>query len=377
MSKTLLPPGCYDLLPPFAQAETELVSALLSVFEAHGYAQAAPPLIEYTESLLAGRGLALASQVFRLMDTASHQVMGLRADITLQIARIASGRLSNAPLPLRLSYAGPVLRAKGENRGGRQLMQAGIELIGPDAPEADAEAILVTCAALNKAGLESFSVDLNMPGIALSLLEGEALDNATLESLMQAVAHKDVSAIAAFPIKHRDALAKLVGCAGPAREALSALKKITLPPQAGELAAELERVAALVQASLPASAMLTIDVTEARGLEYHTGVTFSFFVKGSPTEIGSGGRYRIEDGHFRREATGCTLYVNALSRLLPAPAALKRIFVATPSDSATLAALHAQGFVTVNALPGYGNDRAAAAEQGCTHYFANGSLEEL
>jgi ATP phosphoribosyltransferase regulatory subunit len=378
MAKTLLPPGCYDLLPPFARLETELVYSLLSTFEANGYAQASPPLLEYTESLLAGRGAALAPQVFRLMDASAHQVMGLRADITLQIARIAASRLSSAPLPLRLSYAGPVLRAANHNaRSGRQLMQAGIELIGPDAPEADAEVILIAAKALQKAGLPAFSIDLNMPGIVLALLESEALDNDTLTELMQAIAHKDASAIRDFGLAQQEALEGLLAAAGTAEEAMARLKKIHLPPPAVKQAETRERVAALVQTELPDSVSLTMDVTEARGLEYHTGVTFSFFVDGAAAEIGFGGRYRIEGGRERREATGCTLYVNALGRLIPASDLNNRVFIATPTDNATITALQEQGFVTVRALPGYSTDRAAAAELSCTHYFADGRLEEV
>src|ERR1700722_15652438 len=100
MTKTLLPTGCYDLLPPQARQESELSSALLSVFESFGYAQVSPPLLEYSDGLGAGRGAARSPQIFRVMDPEAHKVMGLRADITLQIARIAVSRLGHAPRPL-------------------------------------------------------------------------------------------------------------------------------------------------------------------------------------------------------------------------------------------------------------------------------------
>src|SRR5689334_5987690 len=110
MSKTLLPAGCYDLLPPNARQESELSSALLSVFENFGYEQVAPPLLEYSENLLTGRGAELSPQIFRVMESGGGKVMGIRADITLQIARIALSRLAGAPRPLRLCYNGLVLR---------------------------------------------------------------------------------------------------------------------------------------------------------------------------------------------------------------------------------------------------------------------------
>ncbi|MDE3061073.1 MAG: ATP phosphoribosyltransferase regulatory subunit, partial [Pseudomonadota bacterium] len=95
MPKPLLPTGCYDLLPPYARQESELSQALLSVFESFGYEQVSPPLLEYSDSLLAGRGQALSPQIFRVMDPGAHKVMGIRPDITLQIARIAMSRLSH------------------------------------------------------------------------------------------------------------------------------------------------------------------------------------------------------------------------------------------------------------------------------------------
>ena len=196
LCQNIAPIGCYDLLPPQARQESELSSALLSVFESFGYEQVAPPLLEYSESLLAGRGAALSPQIFRVMDAGANKVMGIRADITLQIARIATSRLATEPRPLRLCYNGLILRMQGEQlKSERQLRQAGIELIGAASPEADAEVILVAAEALRKAGITTFSIDLNLPGIVGSLLASEKLDNEQAQKLIAAVAHKDVSAI--------------------------------------------------------------------------------------------------------------------------------------------------------------------------------------
>ena len=105
-TNALLPAGLRDVLPPEAAHEARVVEALLSQFAAHGYERVRPPLVEFEESLLAGSGAAMGSQTFRLMDPVSQRMMGVRADITLQIARIAATRLAGAPRPLRLSYAG-------------------------------------------------------------------------------------------------------------------------------------------------------------------------------------------------------------------------------------------------------------------------------
>ena len=152
--RALLPAGLRDLLPPDAETEAASVEALMEVFAAHGYQRVKPPLLEFEDSLLAGSGAAVAEQTFRLMDPDSQRMMGLRADTTPQVARIATTRLAHAPRPLRLSYAGQCLRVRGSQLApDRQIAQAGIELIGCDNPAADAEIVLVGAEALASVGL--------------------------------------------------------------------------------------------------------------------------------------------------------------------------------------------------------------------------------
>ena len=109
----LLPAGLRDLLPAEAETEAASVEALMEVFASYGYQRVKPPLLEFEDSLLAGSGAAVAEQTFRLMDPVSQRMMGLRADTTPQVARIAATRLAHAPRPLRLSYAGQCLRVRG------------------------------------------------------------------------------------------------------------------------------------------------------------------------------------------------------------------------------------------------------------------------
>src|SRR5215213_7082230 len=149
----LLPAGLADLLPPEAEREADLVEAMMAVFATHGYERVKPPLLEFEDSLLAGSGAAVAEQTFRLMDPVSQRMMGLRADTTPQVARIAATRLGRQARPLRLCYAGQVLRVRGSQLApSRQLPQVGVELIGGEAPEADAEVALVAVEALERVG---------------------------------------------------------------------------------------------------------------------------------------------------------------------------------------------------------------------------------
>src|ERR1700733_475264 len=176
INPALLPAGLRDLLPPDAETEAASVEALMEIFAAHGYERVKPPLLEFADSLLAGAGAAVAEQTFRLMDPDSQRMMGLRADTTPQVARIATTRLATAPRPLRLSYAGACLRVRGSQLGpDRQVAQAGVELIGHDSPEADAETILVAAEALAAVGLTRGSFDLTLPMLVPSLLDDAGL----------------------------------------------------------------------------------------------------------------------------------------------------------------------------------------------------------
>src|SRR5579871_5099267 len=193
----LLPAGLRDLLPPDAETEASAVEALMEVFAAHGYQRVKPPLLEFEDSLLAGSGAATAEQTFRLMDPESQRMMGLRADTTPQVARIASTRLAAAPRPLRLSYAGQCLRVRGSQLApDRQIAQAGIELIGPDSPAADAEIVLVGAAALAALGLARVSFDLTLPSLVPLLLEDAGIQGPARTALARALDRKDAHEVA-------------------------------------------------------------------------------------------------------------------------------------------------------------------------------------
>jgi ATP phosphoribosyltransferase regulatory subunit len=380
MNKTLLPTGCYDLLPPHARQESELSAALLSVFESFGYEQVSPPLLEYSESLLAGRGATLSPQTFRVMDPGAHKVMGLRPDITLQIARIAATRLAYMPKPLRLSYNGLILRMQGEQfRDDRQLRQAGIELIGTASPEADAEVILVAAVALRKAGIKTLSIDLNLPGIVGSLLGAEKLDNEQIEHLFEAVAHKDVSALRTMSFGYRDTLIGLLQCAGPAAAALAAIDRLDLPDSARKQCRDLQEVVHILTKRGDPAWSLTVDATENRSLAYHSGISFSIFIPGAACEVGRGGRYRIEGSKAGQdiEATGFTLYVETLRSLLPEPVRQKRVFITEGISSMQAEELQAKGFVVIYALSEYGYGEDEAKRLGCSYIFHNGQLKNI
>src|SRR5260221_14569906 len=153
--RALLPAGLRDGLPSHAAHAAAAIERLIAGFAAHGYERVEPPLVEFEDTLLeADAGGSMAAQTFRLMDPLSQRMMGVRADMTTQVARIATTRLAGRPRPLRLSYAGDVLRVKGSQlRPERQFVQVGVELIGAPGVAADVEAVLLRADCVDRIGV--------------------------------------------------------------------------------------------------------------------------------------------------------------------------------------------------------------------------------
>jgi ATP phosphoribosyltransferase regulatory subunit len=371
----LLPAGLRDLLPPDAETEAMAIEAMLSAFAGHGYQRVKPPLLEFEDSLLAGSGGAVAEQTFRLMDPDSQRMMGLRADMTPQVARIATTRLAGAPRPLRLSYADQCVRVRGNGLAAeRQVAQAGIELIGSDTPEADAEIVLVAAEALAAVGLTQVSFDLTLPLLAPSLLDAAGIAGGDRVALARALDRKDAASVARHGGALAGTLTDLLLAAGRADGALEALAAAHLPPAAQALADRLAAVVVAIRANAP-DLRLTIDPLEFRGFRYHTGVSVTIYAPGRHEELGRGGRYVCGEAE---PATGLTLYPDALLRAATAPAPRPRLYVALGSAApAVLARLRAAGFATVAGLHQVADPAAEAARLNCTHLLQDGTAVHL
>jgi ATP phosphoribosyltransferase regulatory subunit len=368
----LLPAGLSDGLPPEAGFEAAIVERLMAAFASWGYERVKPPLIEFEDSLLSGPGEAMAADTFRLMDPVSQRMMGLRADITPQVGRIAASRLTNAPRPIRLSYAGQVLRVKGEQmRPERQIGQAGVELIGTTSAAADAEVILLGAEALNAVGVKDLVVDLNVPTLAPAILRDAGI--ADPKPLIAALDRKDMTAVRQSAGGLTPLLEALIHAVGPADAAIAALNALTLKGDAATQRERLREVVALIRAARP-DLTLAVDPTDHRGFEYHTGVTFSLLASAVRGDFGRGGRYVNQAGE---PATGFTLYLDTLQRALPVPAAPNRVFVPKDTPPAEAQKLRSEGWVTIQGLEAVKDDAAEARRLGCTRLWRNGHPIEL
>jgi ATP phosphoribosyltransferase regulatory subunit len=368
----LLPAGLADILPPDAAFEAAMVERLMAVFAARGYRRVKPPLLEFEDTLLAGPGAAMTGMTFRLMDPVSQRMMALRADMTLQVARIAASRLGNAPRPLRLSYAGQVLRAKvSAPQPERQLGQCGVELIGSAAPEADAEAIVLAAEAVAAAGLADVTIDLTMPTLVPAVAAGLGLSQEATAALVTALDRKDVTRVERIAGPRAPVFRALLRASGPARTTLARLESIDLPEAGRAELARLGDVASRIGAGHP-RLVLTVDPVEHRGFEYHSGVSFTLYARRARAELGRGGRYVSTRGE---PSTGFSLYTDALLQALPKPKPERVLYLPMGTPAALARRLRATGWVTVAGLEDIGDVRAEARRLLCTHVLAGKSVK--
>jgi ATP phosphoribosyltransferase regulatory subunit len=375
LNPALLPAGLRDLLPPDAEVEARSIEAMMNCFASHGYQRVRPPLVEFEYNLLAGTGAAVSEQTFRLMDPDSQRMLGLRADTTPQVARIANTRLAQAPRPLRLSYAEQCLRVRGTQLApDRQVSQAGIELIGSDAVDADAEIVLAGADALAALGLTEVSFDLTMPTMAAMLLDRAGLAADRRAALAHALDRKDAAAVTTLGGSMATTLTRLLLAAGEATPALAALSDVDLPPEARALADRLAAVVTAIRARAPAL-RLTVDPLEFRGFRYHTGPCITVYALGHQQELGRGGRYISGENE---PATGLTLFPDAILEAASAPPLRPRLYLPAGTDITLAAQFRAQGYATIAALGDAPVDTVTEARRLlCTHLLKDGAAVPL
>jgi len=372
--RALLPTGLEDILPLDADFDASLVDTLMATFRSHGYDRVKPPLMEFEDNLLQNSGQAVAAKTFRMMDPVSQRMLGIRPDITVQVDRIATTRLSNSPRPLRLSYHGDVLRVQGSHlRPERQLTQAGIEMIGAETAQADAEVIITAAHSLQDAGIEGLSVDLGLPRLVPLLCARFALDEDTQADLRIALDRKDATAVRNLGGAGSDLFAALIDCTGPADQALSALSSLDLKGEAADLYHHLQTLHAVLSEQMPDLA-LTIDAVENRGYEYHTGVSYTFYALGARGELGRGGRYIAAS---QEAACGVTLFVDSLRRSVPKHTRADKIFIPFETKGDSVKTLRTQGHICVNALEETSDPVLEAKRLGCSHIYRNNTVESI
>jgi ATP phosphoribosyltransferase regulatory subunit len=370
----LLPEGIEEILPLEAQRLEAMRRRLLDLFDSWGYELVMPPLIEFLESLLTGTGRDLDLQTFKLTDQLSGRLMGVRADMTPQAARIDAHYLKRS-LPVRLCYVGSVLHTRpDEFAGSRELLQLGAELFGHPGPESEVEILRLMLVALQAIGIDHPHLDLGHVGVFRQLAADAGLDGRLESDLFEALQRKarpDVEALLAgssLTPERKGMLAALTDLNGGPEVLIEARTRLAAAGIGVARALDnLQTVAGAIVSSHP-DVPLYFDLAELRGYRYYTGVVYSVFVPGHGQAVAQGGRYDGIGKAFGREraATGFSADLRRLLKILPGNTAVRAAIHAPWSQDGVLRKeverLRAAGERVVIGLPGV---EVSASEFGC------------
>jgi ATP phosphoribosyltransferase regulatory subunit len=362
MPNWLLPENIADVLPSEARKIEELRRLMLDNFRLYGYELVMPPMLEYLESLLTGAGQDTDLRTFKLVDQLSGRMLGLRADMTTQVARIDAHLLNRASVT-RLCYAGSVLHTRPSGlHATREPLQIGAEIYGHAGLEADAEIQELALASLALAGFAEVRLDLSHAGLLRAIIMEDAAarrDETALYALLRA---KDTPGLRALTASYgpvtRQALLDLPGLYGDIDVLARARAALPDLPGVNKALAEL---AALAGSAL-GRAEVAIDLADLRGYQYESGAMFALYVPGLPNAVVRGGRYdHVGEAFGRaRPATGFSLDLRELARLLPTAErkhSIRAPWGNAPELKEKIAELRKAGEVVIQSMPGHGNEQ--------------------
>jgi ATP phosphoribosyltransferase regulatory subunit len=362
MPNWLLPENIADVLPSEARKIEELRRRMLDNFRLYGYELVMPPLLEYVDSLLTGAGQDTDLRTFKLVDQISGRLLGLRADMTIQVARI-DAHLLNRDSVTRLCYAGSVLHTRPSGlHATREPLQIGAEIYGHAGLEADAEIQELALASLALAGFSEVRLDLSHVGVLRAILaddDAARKDEAALYALLRAKDTPGLNTLTAnYAPATRAALLALPHLYGDIDVLAHARHALPASPGVTRALAEL---AALAGSAL-GRAEVAIDLADLRGYQYESGAMFALYVPGLPNAVARGGRYdHVGEAFGRaRPATGFSLDLRELARLLPT--AERKHSIRAPWGNAPelrekIAHLRKAGEVVIQSLPGHDDEQ--------------------
>lgn len=379
----LLPTGIEEILPDQARVLEGLRRELLNLYQGWGYELVIPPFLDYLDSLLTGTGHDLALQTLTLTDQISGRLLGLRADMTPQVARMDAHRLGRHT-PTRLCYLGTVLRARPESVAGtRSPLQIGAEIFGHAGIESDLEVLQLLMATLGTAGISEVFLDLGHVGIFRGLAQAADLDRDRELALFDALQRKAIPEIETLvgswglePALGAMLLALPDLCGDDALEQAAAVLA-SAPAGVRQALAYLGRLAEALRGWMP-EVPIHFDLAELRGYQYKTGVVFAAFAPSSGQEIARGGRYDDIGRVFgrARPAVGFSADLQLLMRVgsgleqrYPEAGAVLAPWSADGTLHAEVARLRAQGRRVIRALPGIAAD---PEEWGCVERLVGG-----
>ena len=372
MKNQLLPEGFRDSLPELATKENRVNSTFIKLMEINGFLLVKPPLLEFESSLFFLLDDNEDANSFRVLDPISQKMMGIRSDITVQIARISCGSLVELPRPLKVCYSGEVLRVNNNSLNlSRQSTQIGSEIIGIEQNDCENEIITLMIESLNCLRIKNFFINFTMPTLISAIVKDFKLSKTDLEFVRDRFNNKNLDGLEKISKRLKIISDALIDSVGDAKLNLKKLKKIKFTKKIKIEIQSFIKIISRIIKDFPDLKIL-IDPLEIDESNYHTGIAFKVFSENFK-ELFSGGNYKVSN----ENCIGFSGFTESL--LLESfmkKKSIKKILIPKYSDPKLKKNLQKKGFFTFQAIKKLNKQqiKIEANKQECNYYFFDNDI---
>ena len=375
MKNQLLPEGFRDSLPELATKENRVNSTFIKLMEINGFLLVKPPLLEFESSLFFLLDDNEDANSFRVLDPISQKMMGIRSDITVQIARISCGSLVELPRPLKVCYSGEVLRVNNNNLNlSRQSTQIGSEIIGIEQNDCENEIITLMIESLNCLRIKNFFINFTMPTLISAIVKDFKLSKTDLEFVRDRFNNKNSDGLEKISKRLKIISDALIDSVGDAKVNLKKLKKIKFTKKIKLEIQSFIKIISRIIKDFPDLKIL-IDPLEIDESNYHTGIAFKVFSE-NLKELFSGGNYRVSN----ENCIGFSGFTESLlMESFITKSLIKKILIPKYTDTELKKNLQKKGFITFQAIKKLNKQqiRTEAIKQGCNCFFFDNNIHKV
>ena len=372
MKNQLLPEGFRDSLPELATKENRVNSTFIKLMEINGFLLVKPPLLEFESSLFFLLDDNEDANSFRVLDPISQKMMGIRSDITVQIARISCGSLIELPRPLKLCYSGEVLRVNNNSLNlSRQSTQIGSEIIGIEQNDCENEIISLMIESLNNLKIKNFFINFTMPTLISAIDKDFKLSKPDLEFVRERFNNKNSDGLEKVSKRLKTISDALIESVGDAKINLKKLKKINFTKNIKLEIQSFIKIIGRIIKDFPDLKIL-IDPLEIDESNYHTGIAFKVFSE-NLKELFSGGNYKV----LNENCIGFSGFTESLLlETVMKKKLIKKILIPKYSDPELKKNLQKKGFLTFQSIKKLNKQqtKTEANKQECNYYFFDNDI---
>ena len=375
MKNQLLPEGFRDSLPELATKENRVNSTFIKLMQINGFLLVKPPLLEFESSLFFLLDDNEEANSFRVLDPISQKMMGIRSDITVQIARISCGSLIELPRPLKLCYSGEVLRVNNNSLNlSRQATQIGSEIIGIDQNECENEIISLMIESLRLLKIKKFFISFTMPTLISAIVKDFKLSKSDLEFVKSKYNNKNSEGLEKISNHLKTISNVLIDCVGDATLNLKKLRTIKFTKNIKNEIQSFIKITSRIIKDFP-NLEIFIDPLEIDESNYHTGIAFKVFSE-NLKELFSGGNYKV----LNENCIGFSGFTESLlMESLITKSLIKKILIPKYTDTELKKNLQKKGFITFQAIKKLNKQqiKTEAIKQGCDCYFFDNDIHKV